>query len=116
MPPLERISFRIKSIQRPVPHLDTLRIDLFALVDEFKSVMPSISNIFAVGLRLAGPREAELLVSTCLDNVNQRSPYTPVWESITARAMLSLPANLRHIANTAALSVACEAPCALVGR
>jgi hypothetical protein len=34
----------------------------------------------------------------------------------TANGILFLPASFRHKANTAPLSVACEAPCALVGR
>lgn len=67
MPALKRISLRVEGVQRSVAHLDAFRVDLLARVGFFERVVPSIADVLAVGLGLAGPGEAEFLVGACLD-------------------------------------------------
>lgn len=66
VPSLKRVGLCIESIQRPVPHLHAFWIDLFAFIDKSQGIVPPISDVFAIGLRLPCSCEPELFVSSCL--------------------------------------------------
>lgn len=104
VPSLHRICFSIIRIQRTVPHLDALRIDLHTRIDVLEGVVPPISEVLAVCLRLPRSGEAKLFVRACLRAVS--TDLMPGAALQTASGTLSFPAIFKHNANTAALSVA----------
>lgn len=62
MPSVHGIYFCVKSIKWPISHLDAFGVNLDSFVDVLQSTVPSISKIFAIGLRLSCPGEAKLFV------------------------------------------------------
>lgn len=105
MPPLQSIRFGIKCVEWSIPHFHTLRVNLNALVDILQCIVPTITEIFPVGLGLPRACKTQLLICPRLESSVISSPIMNE-VMLTASGTLVLPASFRQIANTAALSIA----------
>lgn len=67
MPPLQSVGFSIKCVKWPIPHFHALRVNLNALVDVLQCIMPTITEIFSIGLGLSRASKTQFLVCPRLE-------------------------------------------------